>query len=160
MRVLIPQNVACCLIRALFLSNQDLEAYSSTSAKYESIRLSSIGTVYPKIHESMFERKSTTSTLAPTEIAIVETTTTEALNETNKWSKFTLGKNPTVSSTSKPKPESSWTHAVNKEWSITFVLCSVVICTIMLFLAVFGTFTVFYLMTKPQDGKSPFAVDA
>ncbi|CAI2323830.1 unnamed protein product [Caenorhabditis sp. 36 PRJEB53466] len=152
-RVLIPQSVPCCLIRALYLSNSDLKAYSSASTVYENSMLRVTGgarATFP------YQKIEPTSVIPPTTSLGTEFT----FNYTNQWSKFTLGKNPTVSSTSKPKPRGSWTHAVNKEWSITFVLCSIVICTIMLFLAVFGTFTVFYLMTKPSGGKSPFAVDA
>ncbi|NP_001343781.1 uncharacterized protein CELE_T05C12.11 [Caenorhabditis elegans] len=153
-KILIPQKVACCLIRALFLNNSDLDAYTSVSTRFFTSSKSS----YKRILEVF---GSTSSSLVLTTTPSTSTSRTTTKNDTNKWSKFTLGKNPTVSSsTSEPKMESSWTHAVNKEWSITFVLCSVIVCTIMLFLAVFGTFTVFYLMTKPRGGKSPFAVDA
>lgn len=146
-KILIPQSVACCLIRALFLSNSDLDAYTSVSTRFVTSKSAS-----RRILE-VFE--SSSSTPFPT-----TPTTPFTTSDPNKWSKFTLGKNPTESSTSEPKPEGSWTHSVNKEWSITFVLCSIVVCTIMLFLAVFGTFTVFYLMTKPRGGKSPYSVDA
>ncbi|PIC44236.1 hypothetical protein L5515_013401 [Caenorhabditis briggsae] len=147
-RILIPQSVACCLIRALFLSNADLDAYTSVSTRFvTSSRIAS------KRLLEVFDLSSTPPPIA--------TSATPPTTDPNKWSKFTLGKNPTVSSsTAEPKPESSWTHAVNKEWSITFVLCSIIVCTIMLFLAVFGTFTVFYLMTKPRGGKSPYSIDA
>lgn len=153
-QILIPQSVACCLIRALFLSNADLEAYTSVSTRFvtSSNRLPS---------RRILEVLDDFQTFTPSPILTSSPTTTTTTTDPNKWSKFTLGKNPTVSSsTSEPKGESSWTHAVNKEWSITFVLCSIIVCTIMLFLAVFGTFTVFYLMTKPQGGKSPYSVDA
>uniref|UniRef100_A0A1I7UR54 EGF-like domain-containing protein n=1 Tax=Caenorhabditis tropicalis TaxID=1561998 RepID=A0A1I7UR54_9PELO len=136
-QILIPQSVACCLIRSLFLSNSDLDAYTSMATRFVT---------------SSKRKTETTKTTT--------TTTTTEPPEQNKWSKFTLGKNPTESSTTEPKAIGSWTHSVNKEWSITFVLCSIIVCTIMLFLAVFGTFTVFYLMTKPSGGKSPYSVDA
>ncbi|EFO86053.1 hypothetical protein CRE_01620 [Caenorhabditis remanei] len=149
-KILIPQSVACCLIRALFLSNADLEAYTSVSTRFVTSSRSASSKRILEVFES-----------TPPSTSPIPTTTTSETVDANKWSKFTLGKNPTVSSsTSEPKPEGSWTHAVNKEWSITFVLCSIIVCTIMLFLAVFGTFTVFYLMTKPRGGKSPYSVDA
>ncbi|EGT41392.1 hypothetical protein CAEBREN_18562 [Caenorhabditis brenneri] len=148
-KILIPQSVACCLIRALFLSNSDLDAYTSVSTRF----VTSSKAASRRILE-VFEPSSSSNPFTSTP------TTPSTTSDPNKWSKFTLGKNPTESSTSEPKPEGSWTHSVNKEWSITFVLCSIVVCTIMLFLAVFGTFTVFYLMTKPRGGKSPYSVDA
>ncbi|CAB3403966.1 unnamed protein product [Caenorhabditis bovis] len=37
-------------------------------------------------------------------------------------------------STTKPKFSGSWTHIVNKEWSITFILCAIVVSAIMLFM--------------------------
>ncbi|CAP21928.2 Protein CBG00729 [Caenorhabditis briggsae] len=85
-RILIPQSVACCLIRALFLSNADLDAYTSVSTRFvTSSRIAS------KRLLEVFDLSSTPPPIA--------TSATPPTTDPNKWSKFTLGKNPTVSST-------------------------------------------------------------
>uniref|UniRef100_A0A8R1DPA2 Galectin n=1 Tax=Caenorhabditis japonica TaxID=281687 RepID=A0A8R1DPA2_CAEJA len=169
-KVLVPQNVACCLIRALYLSSSDMKEYSSTTPEFNlgTLERNHVSTTTQDALSDTFisTLEKTLTTAATTTSSHISTssdnnpiTSPATFTVTNMWSKFALGKIPAVTN-STLKPETSWTHAVNKQWSITFVLCSIAVCSIMLFLAVFGTFTVFYLMSKPSGGKSPYAVGA
>ncbi|CAI5441211.1 unnamed protein product [Caenorhabditis angaria] len=169
LKVMIPQNVSCCLIRALFLTSSEHAENRAYENNYVEEKVST------KLRINVNNRTTTTS-VQPAEVTqFPETVTKLTIRSTTEkpktkgvtkgegphpWSAYTVGVNPVATSTTVPKSALSWTHSVNKEWSVTFVICSIIVCSLMLFLILFGVFMFFYLMTKPRGGKSPYRIDA
>ncbi|CAD6198774.1 unnamed protein product [Caenorhabditis auriculariae] len=155
LQVAIPQNVPCCLIRGLLLT--DIQGLMTPTA------VSNLQRVSSKFRVTV--QKSTTA-----KSQMILATSTPRSNSISKGTEElevermpstsqTPSDDSSASSTTSSGITKSWTHTVNEEWSTTFIVCCTVITGLMSTLVLFGVFMFFYLMTKPKGGKSPYSID-
>ncbi|KAK6734317.1 hypothetical protein RB195_017847 [Necator americanus] len=53
----------------------------------------------------------------------------------------------------------SWTDVVNREWSTSFLVCSISILIVMIAMITFGFCTFIYLQTRPNSGKKIYTIE-
>ncbi|KAK6018673.1 hypothetical protein OSTOST_15732 [Ostertagia ostertagi] len=53
----------------------------------------------------------------------------------------------------------SWTDVVNREWSITFLICSISVLVIMIAMVGFGIVVFLYLQIKPPLSKRCYLIE-
>ncbi|CAI4232765.1 unnamed protein product [Auanema sp. JU1783] len=135
--ILIPQDVPCCLIRSILLTDNDV--FTTTP-------------VNPRLSG---KNKAMNAVGLP-----IETTTLKSITATTSHPLITVaGGAENAASPTRASQLISWTELVNREWSVSFLICAYLTAGMMSVLVLFGFLMFIYLQTKPKNAARLFAVE-
>uniref|UniRef100_W6NTX4 Protein T05C12.11 n=1 Tax=Haemonchus contortus TaxID=6289 RepID=W6NTX4_HAECO len=130
MRLLLPQKGACCLVSGvLMLGNESLT--ESILSNSEDIR------------EANFSKQS-----------FIPTTSTPSYNTKHRALLVDMRIPPSTKPTRAPDVRQvSWTEMVNREWSVSFLVCSISVSVVMIVMVTLGIVIFLYVQIKPPTSK-------
>ncbi|EYC22865.1 hypothetical protein Y032_0016g2994 [Ancylostoma ceylanicum] len=156
-KILFPQKRACCLIRGILLTDDDvLELTPIPPRKQRPVRIRT-------------EHVSSGNTKAEQMVNLRKTSKGDPFARLSVTSSHTVDHRLITDARIQPTPKPttsvheyqliSWTDMVNREWSISFLVCSIFILIIMVVMISFGFCMFVYLQTRPDGGKKQYTIE-
>ncbi|KAL6735108.1 hypothetical protein Aduo_005583 [Ancylostoma duodenale] len=156
-KILFPQRRACCLIRGILLTDDDVLEFTPIPTKKQ--RPMRIRT----------EHHSSDSTKAEQMVNLKKTSKGDPFARLPVTSSHTVDYRLITDARIQPTPKPttsvheyqliSWTDMVNREWSVSFLVCSIFILIIMVAMISFGFCMFIYLQTRPDGGKKHYTIE-